>query len=193
MKNPVENREKKLLEKSAAGNREAFGEIVGIYQERAFRAAMLILHHEEDARDLTQEAFVRAWRALPKFDIRRPFFPWYYRILKNACLNEREKNGRKRYVSMEEMVEENHHQFSDQSAHPSEKIHREQISQQLRQALGTLNGADQEIIVLHHFEEMSYRDIADALEIPIGTVMSRLFNARKRLAAAVHALNGGRR
>jgi RNA polymerase sigma-70 factor (ECF subfamily) len=178
----VTQRERELVERARRGDRAAFGSLVELHRERAYSAALSLLRDHEEARDLSQEAFVRAFQALDRFDPARPFFPWYYRILRNRCLNHLKRHGPRRKVSLDAMCEEDHLQFEARTEDPVRSIQAEQMSRHLRAAIGRLKPEFREIIVLYHFEEMSYRDIADSLRIPIGTVMSRLFHARRALA-----------
>lgn len=186
-RNPAEvldaETERALLEEARRGDHGAFSRLVEAYRDRAFGAALAILQNADDARDLSQDAFVKAYRALDRFDVRRRFYPWLYRILHNGCLNHLKRHGPSRKVSLDEMGEEHHLQFEAPNTDPVEAIHAEQMARHLRDAIERLDPKFREIIVMKHFQEMSYQDIADALEIPIGTVMSRLFHARKNLAA----------
>lgn len=156
--------------------------LVQAYRERAYGAALSLTRNYEDARDLSQEAFVRAFRAIDRFRVGRPFYPWYYRILRNLCLTHLERHGPRRQVSLDEIVEENPAATPSVSSSVQERIQGEQMGRHLRTAIDQLKPEFREIISMFHFEEMSYQDIAQALEIPIGTVMSRLFHARKQLA-----------
>lgn len=177
----VTRRERELVERARRGDRAAFGSLVEQYRERAYSAALSLLRDHEEARDMSQEAFVRAFQALDRFDPARPFFPWYYRILRNRCLNHLKRHGPKRKVSLDAMCEEDHLQFEARTEDPVETIQAQQMSRHLRAAIERLKPEFREIIVLYHFEELSYQDIADSLRIPIGTVMSRLFHARRAL------------
>lgn len=174
--------ERGLIDRAQRGDRDAFGELVLAHRERAMAAALSLLRNHEDARDLTQDAFVRAFKALKKFQPGRPFFPWYYRILRNICITHLERHGSKRKVSLEQLVEENHVQFASGEIDVRERLHQEQMARLLRATLDELKPEFREIIAMKHFEDMSYDDIAQALRIPVGTVMSRLFHARKALA-----------
>lgn len=179
-----------LLGRAQAGDRNAFGAVVERHRERLFRAALLIVRDPEDARDLSQEAFVRAFRHLARFDSTRPFYPWLYRILRNLCLDQVDKNRRRATLSLDRILEEapgaaSMERDATRSGPPPdarERIQAQQMSRHLHAAIEELKPEFREVIFMQHFQEMSYQDIADALEIPIGTVMSRLFHARKKLA-----------
>ncbi|MCC5877329.1 MAG: sigma-70 family RNA polymerase sigma factor [Candidatus Sumerlaeia bacterium] len=176
--------ETRLVVRSKRGDRAAFGVLVEAYKERAFLAALALVQNHDDARDMSQDAFVKAFRALDRFESDRPFFPWYYRILRNTCLSYLKHHGRGRMVSLDQLVEEKHVQFPDNRGanDPRQQLQNEEMTAHLREALGKLKPKFREIIAMKHFEEMTYEEIADALDLPPGTVMSRLFHARKALA-----------
>lgn len=174
--------ERHLLERSQKGDRAAFSTIVITYRERALIAAISLVRDEDESRDLTQDAFVRAWNALQRFDLRRPFYPWYYRILRNVCLNHLKRHGASRKVSLDALQEECHLQFEAANPDPVDRIQQEQMARHLHEAISRLKPEFQEILMMQHFQELSYQEIAEALSIPIGTVMSRLYHARRRLA-----------
>jgi len=174
--------ERRLLEAALLGDRPAYGRLVEAFRERAFGAAYALTSNEEDARDLSQDAFVKAFKALGRFDLRRPFYPWLYRILRNGCLNHIKRHGAHRKVSLDAMGDDDHIQFVAETTDPVESIHAEQMAKHLHEAVARLKPEFREIIMMKHFQEMSYQEIADALDIPIGTVMSRLFHARRNLA-----------
>ena len=164
------------------GSRDAFGEIVNLYMRRAYIAALSILGNRDDALDVSQEAFVKAYRAISRFDPERPFYPWFYRILRNACfdwLRRRKKHAR---PGLEMDIPD--HRFR-----PDTLADKDEVREAVWKGIGRLAEKDREIIVLRHFQHMSYQEIAESLEIPPGTVMSRLFTARKRLRAELDGLN----
>lgn len=174
--------EQRLLERAQKGDRPAFGRLVEAHKERAYAAALALTQNHEDARDLSQDAFVRAFRNLHRFQLGRPFYPWYYRILRNLCISYLEKHGSGRMVSLDRLVEEDHVQFQSDEVDVRDRLHQKEMAKLLRRAIDTLKPEFKEIIAMKHFEEMSYEEISQALGIPLGTVMSRLFHARKALA-----------
>lgn len=173
--------ERDLVERCQRGDREAFAALVEAYRERAFAGALALTQNYDDARDLSQDAFVKAFRAIKRFQLGRPFYPWYYRILRNTCLSYMQKHGNSRMVSLDQLVEEHHVQFSEEREDVRVSIHREQMAHHVREAIEDLKPEFKEIIAMKHFEEMSYEEMARALKVPIGTVMSRLYYARKAL------------
>ncbi len=168
--------ERQTILQCQKGSRDAFGEIVNRYMRRAYGAALAILGNRDDALDVSQEAFVKAYRAIRRFDARRPFYPWFYRILRNACFDwlRRRRNRPRPGLLMD---------IPDDRFRPDTLVDKDEIREVVWEGIGKLAEKDREIIVLRHFQHMSYREIAAALDIPEGTVMSRLFTARKRLRA----------
>lgn len=153
---------------TVAGDKEAFAVIVARYTERAYRMALYILGSEQDAMDLSQDAFIRAYRNLKRFDVSRPFFPWFATILRNLCYNFIKR--RRQTYNIEDF----------QIAEPTKGLDIE-TRLALNKALAELSLQAREIIGKFYFEQLSYQEIADELDIPIGTVMSRLYYARKYL------------
>ncbi len=172
--------EQTLLELSKNGNKDAFGMIVKIYMKRSYFSALALTRSEADALDLSQEAFVRAYRAIKSFNTEMKFFTWYYRILKNLFLNW--KKDRSKFVSgfnnenesLLELIEDENKQLEQNY----DKVEFEKI---LWNEINALQVHFREIIILKDFQDYSYQEIADMLGVPIGTVMSRLYNARKKL------------
>jgi RNA polymerase sigma-70 factor, ECF subfamily len=158
------------IEKCRAGDQDAFRHLVERYQKHAVSHATMILTNREDARDAAQEAFIDAFRALKNFDTSRPFYPWFYVLLRNRCFK---LAARKRETeSIEETLI-----VADNSAVPAEDI------LALENALRSLNPDEREIVTLKYFDGLSYKELAERLNIPEGTVMSRLFHARRKLLA----------
>lgn len=182
-----------LLRRASAGEKDAYGQIVEFHRERLYAAAFRAVRNHEDARDLSQEAFVNAFRNLHRFDLSRPFYPWLARILRNLCIDHLRRERPGRQLSYDQMLEEQHvpeESFLDApgaapAADVRERIHAQQQAAFLRTAIAGLKPEFREIIMMYHFEEMKYQEIADALDIPIGTVMSRLFHARRALKSVL--------
>lgn len=172
-----------LVSRCQAGEVQAFGVLVEKYKQRAYFAALGLTGSSEEALDISQEAFVRAYRALPKFQIRRgSFFTWYYQILRNLCFNFlRDRVKRARPFSEIARSENSLQNLTDESLNPAVIAERNEIKDAVWRAINLLKEEEREIILLRDFQEMSYKEIATALGCPLGTVMSRLFNARQRL------------
>jgi RNA polymerase sigma-70 factor (ECF subfamily) len=163
------------------GSRDAFEVVVNAYMRRAYFAALALVGNREDALDISQEAFVKAYRAIRRFDPKRPFYPWFYRIVRNLCFDWLRKRSRRPREGLESDV-------PDSRANPEALARRDEVKEQVWQGIHRLGDKDREILVLRHFQHMSYREIAVTLGIPEGTVMSRLFTARSRLRAELNGL-----
>jgi RNA polymerase sigma-70 factor (ECF subfamily) len=158
------------------GDRAAFEPLVRRYMRRAAAFALGWAGNHEDALDLSQEAFARAFRSIRRFDPERPFYPWFHRILRNLCINHIGRARHSRELPMEEGMS-----ISGGGPSPAERAERADVSRRVREAIGRLQPQDREIVILREFQDHSYAEIAEILQIPQGTVMSRLHNARRRL------------
>ena len=153
-----------------AGHKEAFRFIVERYQAKAAGHAYAILSNREDAKDAAQEAFLDAFQALASFDTSRGFYPWFYIILRNRCYKlSTARKGREISISSDlELLA------------PTPNISPEQTLL-LERALLELESEDRELITLKHLDGLTYNELAERMGIPEGTIMSRLFHARKHL------------
>ena len=158
------------IRRCKGGDRDAFRHLVEQYQSEAIAHARAILANREDALDAVQEAFLDAFQALDRFDVERPFYPWFYTILRHRCLKL--MAGRKRHMasSLDDTL----------VLAPAMEVPAEDVLA-LEHALLDLAPQERELITLKHLDGLSYRELAERLEIPLGTVMSRLYHARKRL------------
>jgi RNA polymerase sigma-70 factor (ECF subfamily) len=154
------------------GDPDAFEELVVAYQGVLFHLALRMTGNREDARDLTQTVFLKAYRNLASFDHQYRFYSWIYRIMMNEALNLLDR--RKPSTELDERLPE-------RAPGPEEDAQRRGIEEAVQCALMTLSPADRQVLVLRHFEDLSYLEIADVLGIPDKTVKSRLFTARQRL------------
>lgn len=168
------------LERWKRGDKLAFEEIVRALRADAFLIALAFVGNEEDARDLSQEGFVRAYLARERFDLSRPFRPWFYRILRNLCLNFVERSCR-HSESLFWGEEGDRERFASPQPGPAEILEKKERKELLIAAIARLSFDHREIIILKNFKGYSYKEIAEILDIPIGTVMSRLYYARKML------------
>jgi len=173
--------ESRLVREAQRGGVEAFSKLVEKYKRRAYFAALGLVRNHHDALDLSQEAFARAYRAMRRFDTTRPFYPWLYRIVRNLCLNHLKRRSRQQEVSMEIIEPCGGESLADSRAGPAELAVRNELRERLWRAMENLTPEHREILVLRHFQEMSYAEIAETLECPPGTVMSRLHAARRNL------------
>lgn len=172
--------EQKLIESAQKGDHAAFGQLVTAYQRRAYSIAYGFMGNREDALEMAQEAFVKVYKAIHRFDLRMPFYPWLYRIVKNTCLNQIKKKKRRGESSLDSMMASGR-DFATTKRGPESKASLEELKGDLATSLDQVSDNHKEIIVLRHIHEMSYSEIAECLGIPHGTVMSRLHGARKSL------------
>ena len=155
---------------------EAFGRIVKMYMKTAYSVALGYVGNVEDARDLSQDAFIAVYRARKSFDVSKPFFPWFYTILRNICLNFI-KSRRKLKVLSEDVLEFR----SDDYETPEGYASYSERAGIIWEALFKLSPEHREIVVLGDLSGFSYKEIARMLDLPEGTAMSRLYYARNRL------------
>ncbi len=146
---------------------------------RGFVAALSILGNQADAEDACQEAAARAWAARDRYDPERPFYAWYHRILKNLCFDR--LKSRKNKVADPDVAEK----MSTGEATQESGLLEEESFRRMHEAVKELPEPLKEIIELRHFQDASYAEMADILEVPIGTVMSRLYRARRTLRDAL--------
>lgn len=168
--------ERGLLERCQRGDRDAFAPIVDRYMRRAAAFALGWTGSREDSLDLSQDAFVRAYKAIRRFDTSRPFYPWFHRILKNLCINHLTRARRGSEIPLELTGP-----LAADVASPERLAERSEVREAVWEAIRKLGEMDREILVLREFQDLTYAEIAAVLEIPRGTVMSRLHNARSRL------------
>jgi RNA polymerase sigma-70 factor (ECF subfamily) len=172
-----------LIERCRSGEVAAFEPLVEKYRNRVWRLAFNVLRDREDAWDVTQEAFIRAWQALPSFRGQSAFYTWLFRIVVNVASDRaRQRAARGRAFGTERIPEEEWERtMVDEGATPDDEARRAEERERITRALAALPEHHRTIIMLSDLEGLSYREIAEVLDIPMGTVMSRLHNARKRL------------
>jgi RNA polymerase sigma-70 factor (ECF subfamily) len=158
------------IKRCRAGDKDAFRHIVQRYQAEAIGHAVAILADREDALDAVQDAFFDAYQALSRFDTSRQFYPWFYTILRNRCFKLVASRKKSVGLGLDDALI---------LAPVSEVGQEDRVS--LEQALLELSPSDRELLTLRHFDGLTYDELAERLEIPRGTVMSRLHHARKRL------------
>jgi RNA polymerase sigma-70 factor (ECF subfamily) len=171
-----------LLDRFTAGDRDALDELFRRYRLAAYRVAYRLLGNEADALDAVQEGFVKALTHLHGFQGRSSFKTWLLRVVSNASLDLGRQRGRREAVSLDTAPPDEATSPRLLSADESgRRLERADLRALLDQALGTLSDVQRQTFVLHADAGLSYREVADALGISIGTVMSRLFYARQKL------------
>jgi RNA polymerase sigma-70 factor, ECF subfamily len=174
-----------LVRAARRGDMAAFEELVARHRDKIFARAYSMMRNEEEAVDLSQEAWVKGWQRLRQFQGESSFGTWMTRIVINLCLDQLRKQKRQRTESIEAMDEESggvERQMPVVTANPTAGLERVELRQRIDRALGQLSYEHRTVLVLHEFEEMEYKAIARTMGCSIGTVMSRLFYARRKLA-----------
>ncbi len=162
-----------VINRVKKGDKEAYGIIVKKYMKKAYFLALGFVGDTNDALDLSQMAFIKAYRSLSSFDQERPFLPWFYAILRNLCLNFVK---RKKVIPMIPLEEANQ---SDPAL--CQEDHRNEMKEIVGDAIVSLSAEAREVILLKYFQECSYKEMTEILNCPVGTIMSRLYYARKKL------------
>ena len=179
-----------LIERCRAGDLGAFEPLVEKYRQRAYRLAYNVLRDPEEAWDVAQDAFIRAFQALPSFRGDSAFYTWLFRIVVNVARDRaRQHAARGRAFGTERVDEKDWDRILvDQGVAPDANATQVEERERIVRALATLSEPHRAIIMLSDLEGLSYREIAEVLNIPMGTVMSRLHNARRRLRDALGPL-----
>ena len=178
--------ERELIRKCKAGESRFYEPLVRAYEQPGLRLAMGMLGNPEDARDALQNAFVKAYEAIARFDLKRPFGPWFFQILRNQCRDQlRSRKARFRLEALDERLEL---RPADPEAGPERRRERAMAREILWQALESIGDEHREILVLKELQGFRYGEIAAILEIPEGTVASRLYHARRALKEALEEM-----
>ena len=175
-----------LVKAAQAGDMAAFEELVARHRDKIYARAYSMMRNEEEAIDLSQEAWVKGWQRLRQFQGDSSFGTWMTRIVINLCLDQLRKHKRQRTESIEELNEDSggvERQMPVVTVNPTEGLERGELRQRIDRALGQLSYEHRTVLILHEFQELEYKEIARVMDCSIGTVMSRLFYARRKMAA----------
>jgi RNA polymerase sigma-70 factor, ECF subfamily len=173
----------RLMLAAKRGDKQAFDALVESLRGRAFHVARALVGSHDDAMELSQEAFLKVYKSRDTFRDGEPFLPWFHRILRNTCFSFLRDNKRARSLTSSAGEDDEDFDFEivDDEPGPGEAVVADERAQSFWKAFRSLGARDREILALRHFKELSYKEIAGALAVPEGTVMSRLFHARRRL------------
>ncbi len=179
-----------LVEKAQKGDKAAFRELVERHQRRAFAIAIGLVRDENDAREIVQEAFLRVYRSVDRFQGGSSFFTWLYRIVTNLAIDLMRKPARREAELFDNpTVAEDADAFPFVSridgADPLDVVRRGEIAERIQEALDALPPYHRSVILMREIEGMSYQEMAEAMEVSKGTIMSRLFHARQKLQRAL--------
>jgi len=168
-----------LIDQALAGHSEAFGQLVLKYQDRLYNTVFHVVGHAEDARDVVQEALVQAFLKLDSFKHHSAFYTWLYRIAFNAAITHRRR--RRPAVSVDQIRETSNREPVDCEDGPAESLDRKERCGRVRQAIAQLAEEHRAVLVLREIDGCCYETISEILDLPIGTVRSRLHRARLQL------------
>jgi len=182
-----------LVQRVQAGDSAAFRELFDKYHRRAFAVAMGVVKNQDDALDAVQEAFVKVHKNIDKFHGNSSFYTWLYRIVMNVSIDHVRKKSRRKSLDFDERALHEESEVAGDgalvpnltNANPGKAALRRELGGAIQTALAELPEHHRAVIVLREIEGMSYEEMAEALEVPKGTVMSRLFHARKKMQAAL--------
>jgi RNA polymerase sigma-70 factor, ECF subfamily len=179
--------EKELVRKCQKGNSEAFDELVTRYRTRIFGMIYNMVHSEQDAWDLAQDSFVKAWKSIKRFRGKSSFYTWMYRIVMNVTIDWlRKKQVTGAGPEFDDAIQFKQIDPASKTVPkadplPYQQMEQAEIRRQIDQAIEQLSPEHRAVILMKEIENMQYHEIAEALGCSIGTVMSRLFYARKKL------------
>ena len=168
------------------GDVDAFGLLVTAYEKNVYNVALQMLGNREDAQDIAQEAFLKAYNSLSSFRGDSKFSSWLYRIVSNLCLDFKRRQGRRPSSSL--TVEDDDGEnvqldIADESQSPETLLERKLTREAVRRGLAELPDEQRQILLLREIQGLSYEEIGEAMGLEAGTVKSRIFRARKKLCA----------
>jgi RNA polymerase sigma-70 factor, ECF subfamily len=170
-----------LIHRSQAGDTEAFGELITKYRAKIFTMLYGMVRNENDAWDLAQEGFLKAWRSIHQFEGRSSFYTWLYRLTVNLAIGSLRQKERRVEVELDDAI-------PSSLPSPRANYERAEIREQVYAALAQLAPEHRAVIVLKEIEDLQCQEIADILNVSIGTVMSRLFYGRKKLQSILRPI-----
>jgi|ERR1700692_744384 len=178
---PQQSEDLELIHRSQAGDTGAFGELVTRYRTKIFNMIYGIVGNENDAWDLAQEGFLKAWRSIHRFQGRSSFYTWLYRITINVTIDSLRRRCHRREVELDDAI-------PSLLPGPGVSYERAEIREQVYAALAQLSPEDRTVIVLKEIEDLQCQEIADMLNVSIGTVLSRLFYGRRKLQSILRPI-----
>lgn len=175
----------RLVNSAKRGDMDSFEILVARHRDKIFARAFSMMRNEDEAMDLSQEAWVKGWQRLKQFQGDSSFVTWMTRIVINLCLDQLRKHKRQRAESIEMLQAESggvERYMPPITINPTEGLERSELRQRIDLAMAQLSVAHRTVLVLHEFEGLEYKEIAQRMKCSIGTVMSRLFYARRKMA-----------
>lgn len=172
-----------LVRRARSGDSAAFGKLVLRYQDRVYNACYRLCGRRDDAEDLTQTAFVKAYEALPRFEAKSSFYTWLFRIAVNLAISHRRSRGRRKTISLDGGNDDRRPDpaAADEDTDVAKTAERSELREHLSAALAELDHEFRAVVVLKDIENMDYATISQVLDLPLGTVKSRLHRGRMAL------------
>jgi RNA polymerase sigma-70 factor (ECF subfamily) len=180
-----------LIQRCRGGSKDAYGAIVNKYMKDAYFIALGLVGNREDALDLSQEAFIRAYTNIRSLNLNWGFFPWFYQILRNLCFSHLRKRRSRPSCSLDAITEQTGASFESDCVGPETAAQTKELQHQIWRAIAKLDEKHREVIVLRHFRNLSYEQMSKVLFCSIGTVTSRLYHARMKLKEILERQKGG--
>ena len=175
--------ERELIRKCRAGNARFYEPLVRAYEPSGMRLAFVLMGNTDDAQDALQEAFVKTYQSLHQFDLDQSFSPWFFQILRNQCRDM--LRSRKAEFKFEKLDQRFDLCSTDSEGGPERILERKAAAEKLWRGLEQISEEHREILVLKEIQDFHYTEIASILDIPEGTVASRLYHARRALREAL--------
>jgi RNA polymerase sigma-70 factor, ECF subfamily len=193
---PTEANDRDLVKEARAGNHAAFRTLVERHQQKVYAMALSMMRDPDQARDAVQDAFIKAYEHLDTFQGDSSFYTWFYRIVFNLCIDRARRARRFTQVEFDEALgheEDAAFEMGPQRLgfDPAQALHDQEIRQRVLAALEELSPTHQTVLVLREVDGLAYKEIAEVMNVSIGTVMSRLFHARKRMQLLLRTLVEG--
>lgn len=188
----------RLVKLAQAGDHDAYKQLFQRYHKRALSLAIGVVRNPEEAQDVVQEAFIKAHRYLPKFEGTSSFYTWFYRIVMNLSIDSIRKKKRAKHVEFDDAFSQTSAENADDHAllprilgeNPSKSLYRKELRTQISEALSKMTENHRSVLVMREIEGMSYDEMAEVMECSKGTIMSRLFHARKNMQVALLQIMG---
>jgi len=176
-----ENEDNILVKKTQTGDNDAFGKLVLKYQKQIYDLAYSFTHNVEDAYDLSQDIFLKAFKAIHKFQENSAFYTWLYRIARNAGIDYVRKKKNRNLITVDDIELMNRLSIDKSTERMINRLEREELKEKIRNAISKLSARQKQVFVLRHYENLNLREIAERLGLSIGTVKVHHFNAVNRL------------
>ena len=184
-------RDRELVQRAQAGERGAFRDLYERHHKRAFAVAYGVLKNKQDALDVVQESFVKVHRHLDGFQGSSSFYTWLYRIVMNLAIDQLRRRKTARPAVYDDTIDQESDRIDEAvlprmaDSNPRKAVIRRELMERVEEALATLPEYHRQVIVLREIEGLSYEEMAEALDVPKGTIMSRLFHARRKMQVAL--------